>query len=246
MQGPVSTSSVTDTTCMHISLSKDTQISKQLHAFWEVESLGIVNKPLQSPEETDALQSFEETTTFKDGHYQVELPWRSDRSNLSDNFRVAKKRVESLKRRLKMDATLYTRYNDVIQDYLQQGICEDVPKNTSVAEQLESVTYDMPHHAVLQEDKVTTKLRVVFDASSHEEGCPSLNDCLLTGPNLNPNLLDVLIKFRLHQIAFTADITKAFLQIALKERDKDAVRFFWLHGPPTKDCEDELCHHENE
>ena len=240
LQGPVSTSSVTDASCMHISLDEDTQISKQLHAFWEVESLGIVDKQTQSLEETEALQSFEQTTTHKAGRYQVELPWRPDKSDLPDNFRVAKRRFESLKRKLRMDATLYTRYNDVIQDYLQQGICEDVPKSTSVAEKPETVRYYMPHHAVFRENKVTTKLRVVFDASSHEEGCPSLNDCLLTGPNLNPNLLDVLIKFRLHQIAFTADITKAFLQIALAERDKDAVRFLWLHGPPAKDCENEL------
>ncbi|XP_060756589.1 uncharacterized protein LOC132867628 [Neoarius graeffei] len=72
-----------------------------------------------------------------------------------------------------MDTTLYTRYSDVIKDYLQQGIY-------------------------------------------------------------------VLIKFRLHQIAFTADITKAFLQIALAEKDKDAVRFLWLQGPPTKDSENDL------
>ena len=50
----------------------------------------------------------------------------------------------------------------------------------------------------------------------------------------------MLIKFRLNQIAFTADITKAFLQIELAERDKDAVRFLWLHGPPTEDCKNEL------
>ncbi|XP_014836153.1 PREDICTED: uncharacterized protein LOC106914092 [Poecilia mexicana] len=41
LQGPVTTSSVIDTTCMHISLTEDTQLSKQLFAFWEVESLGI-------------------------------------------------------------------------------------------------------------------------------------------------------------------------------------------------------------
>ncbi|XP_057711992.1 uncharacterized protein LOC130929085 [Corythoichthys intestinalis] len=132
------------------------------------------------------------------------------------------------------------RYNDVIQDYLQQGICEDVSENPTATKQHKAVEYYMPHHAVLREDKVTTKLRIVFDASSHEEGSASLNDCLLIGPNLNPNLLDVLIKFRLHQVAFTADITKAFLQIAVAEKDKDAVRFLWLHGPPTKDSKNEL------
>lgn len=82
--------------------------------------------------------------------------------------------------------------------------------------------------------------RVVFDASSHEEGCPSLNDCLLTGPDLNPNLLDVLIEFRLHQITFTGHLTNTFLQIALAEKDKDAVRFLWLHGPINKNSVDEL------
>lgn len=45
-------------TCMHISLAEDAQISKQLHAFWEVESLGIVNEKTQSPEVTEALQTF--------------------------------------------------------------------------------------------------------------------------------------------------------------------------------------------
>lgn len=237
LQGPISSSSVTDTTCMHISLEVDTKISEQLHAFWEVESLGIVNEKTQSPAETEALQNFEQTVTYKNGHYEVELPWRHDKPALPDNFRVAKRRFESLKRRVKKDATLNYRYNDVITDYLQQGICEDVTENTAAEEHPETVKYYMPHHAVLREEKATTKLRVVFDASS---GCPSLNDCLLTGPNLNPNLLDVLIKFRLHQIAFTADITKAFLQIALAEKDKDAVRFLWLHGPPNKNCEDEL------
>lgn len=197
----------------------------------------IVTKQAESPEDLDILQSFEQTTIFENGRYQVELPWRSDKDQLPDNFNVAKKRFESLMR--KSDATLYARYNNVIQDYLQQGICEEVLEYKTVAQNQETVKYHMPHHAVVREDKATTKLRVVFDASSHDEDSPSLNDCLHTGPNLNPNLLDVL-KFRLHEIAFTADITKAFLQISLAEKDKDADRFLWLHGPPTKDCKNEV------
>ncbi|KAL7824556.1 hypothetical protein SRHO_G00098450 [Serrasalmus rhombeus] len=99
-------------------------------------------------------------------------------------------------------------------------MAEDVPKERASLQ--DSQTYYLPHHAVLRKDKATTKLRVVFDASSHEEGSPSLNDCLLTGPNLNPDLMSVLIKFRLHEVAYMADIKKAFLQISLTERDRDA------------------------
>ncbi|KAL0146957.1 hypothetical protein M9458_057896 [Cirrhinus mrigala] len=124
--------------------------------------------------------------------------------------------------RYKSDLVLCHRYNEVVNDYLEQGIVEDV-----VEEDISptAVKYYMPHHTVLWADKVTTKLRVVFDASSHDIGSPSLNHCLLTGPNLNPDLLSILINFRLHAIAFKADIKKAFLQIPL------AVRFLWLAAP---------------
>ena len=93
-------------------------------------------------------------------------------------------------------------------------------------------TYYLPHRAVINEERLTTKLRVVFDASSHAEGCQSLNDCLMTGPNLNPELLSILLKFRKHEVAFMADITKAFLQIYIREQDRDALRFLWLNDLP--------------
>lgn len=138
-----------------------------------------------------------------------------------------------MKRKLSKDVTLYSRYNEVVEDYLKQGMAEDVPREHTSPQG--SQTYYLPHHAVLREDKATTKLQVVFDASSHKDRSPSLNDCLLTGPNLNPDLMSILIKFRLHEIAYMADIKKAFLQISLSERDRDAVRFLWFIGPPTEE-----------
>ncbi len=65
LQGPCISSSVTGSTCTYISPEEDAQISKQLHAFKEVGPLGFVNEKSQSPEETEALQSFEETLTYK-------------------------------------------------------------------------------------------------------------------------------------------------------------------------------------
>lgn len=119
-------SSVTEATCMHIRIEEDTLISSQLKAFWEIESLGITKEELSDPDEEEALQRFENTTQFKNGRYAVELPWRHEKAELPDNYRIAKRRFEGLKRRLRADVVFYQRYNEVIEDYLQQGIVEEV------------------------------------------------------------------------------------------------------------------------
>jgi hypothetical protein len=71
----------------------------------------------------------------------------------------------------------------------------------------------------------------VFDGAAKTKYGPSLNDVLETGPNLNPDLLSVLLRFRLHKIAWIADIEKAFLNIALQPEDAEAIRFLWPREP---------------
>ena len=95
----------------------------------------------------------------------------------------------------------------MIEDYLDQEIIEQVK-----GEENENPVYYLPHHA---KEERSTSLRVVFDASSHDPGQLSLNDCLFTGPSLTPDLLGILIKFGHHNVAFMADITKACLQISI-------------------------------
>ena len=60
----------------------------------------------------------------------------------------------------------------------------------------------MPHHAVIGEDRTSSKVRVVFDASckSHSDEL-SLNDPLERGPNCIPLLFDVMVRFRVHTVA---------------------------------------------
>lgn len=76
---------------------------------------------------------------------------------------------------------------------------------------------------MIKEDKATNKLRVVFNCNSHEVNGLSLNDCLESGENLNPNILELLLHFRENAVAITADIEQAFLQISLVLDDRDAV-----------------------
>ena len=61
-------------------------------------------------------------------------------------------------------------------------------------------------------DRDTTKVRVVYDASSMVFGS-SINDCLHVGPSFISLLLEILLPFRVHEVAVTPDIKKAFLNI---------------------------------
>ena len=58
-----------------------------------------------------------------------------------------------------------------------------------------------------------------------------INECMYTGPSLQPLLWDIMIRSRMSENLLLGDIKKAFLQIGIKEEDRDAFRFlFTLHG----------------
>ncbi|GFW58152.1 uncharacterized protein TNCV_2742961 [Trichonephila clavipes] len=161
---------------------------------------------------------------FNSGRYEVGFPWKGHTQELNDNFSVAEKRVKSLTRRFIRDPTLYIQYSEILKEYESQGIIERVLETEKPTDR---AVFYLPHQAVFRQESLTTKMRIVFDASSHEDGQPSLNDCIWSGGNLNPNIFHLIISFRLNTIAITADIERAFLQISLRDEDRDAVRFLF-------------------
>ncbi|GFQ98381.1 integrase catalytic domain-containing protein [Trichonephila clavata] len=104
---------------------------------------------------------------------------------------------------------------------------EGIVERTSCDSLSDNQGFYLPHHAVIRSDKTTSRLRIVFDGSAHEDGHSSLNQSLYTGPNLHPNMLELLLRFRKNPVAFTADVKSAFLQIELDLRDREFTRFFW-------------------
>ncbi|KAL2089355.1 hypothetical protein ACEWY4_014043 [Coilia grayii] len=83
--------------------------------------------------------------------------------------------------------------------------------------------------------KKPDQIRIVFDSSAQHLGV-SLNDVLLTGPDLNNSLLGVLIRFRKELIAITADIQQMFHCFVVKPDHRDYLRFLWHRdNDPTKD-----------
>ena len=55
----------------------------------------------------------------------------------------------------------------------------------------------------------------------------SFNDCILSGPALQPDLVSVLLRFRTRKIALMVDVEKMFLQIKVDKKDQDALCYVW-------------------
>jgi len=138
---------------------------------------------------------------------------------------LATGRVESTLNKLRKNPGDLVNYHKEIQQLIDSKFVEEANMDYE-----ELHTY-LPHHPVYRVDKTTTKIRPVFDGAAKTKFGPSLNDVLEAGPNLNPDLLSVLMRFRKNKIAWIADIEKAFLNIALHPEDAEAIRFLWPKEP---------------
>ena len=195
-----------------------------LEDFWRLESIGILDTP-RDPKDDQILQQFNETVQYADGRYKVSWPWKEEVENLPENHGLALGRLKSLLNRLRSNPDLGKQYGDIIEDQLKQGIIEKVPPRTSN----QFRKHYIPHHAVINPTKTTTKVRIVYDASAKTKTeNKSLNECLHKGPVMLQDLTGILLRFRLNRIALVSDIEKAFLQVSLAEESRDITRFLWL------------------
>ncbi|GFT17781.1 DUF1758 domain-containing protein [Trichonephila clavipes] len=90
--------------------------------------------------------------------------------------------------------------------------------------------YYIPHHGVLRPEKLTTKLRIVFNGSSPTTSGISLNDILLKG-EVKEDVFETISRFRRrHKFAFTTDIQKMYRQILINPDQQDLQLIIWKRG----------------
>ena len=89
----------------------------------------------------------------------------------------------------------------------------------------------LPHHAVFKDSSLTTKLRVVFDASAKTTNNLSLNDTLMVGPTIQQDLFSIMVRFRTHRYVLIADIEKMYRQIMVNPKDSNLQRIVWRDAP---------------
>jgi len=185
-----------------------------IRQFWEVEEKPLSSQTL-TPEERSALDPFKtHHTRFTDGRFVVPLPRKPGVRDLRESRSQAVRRFFSFAPWHSLHAKgLFQEFSNVIDKYFKLGHAEEVPP-ADIEKAPQDVFY-LPIHSVHKESSTTTKIRAVFDASAKTSTGISLNDTLLVGPTVHSSLVNVLLRFRLHRVALTADASKVYHAIAL-------------------------------
>ena len=121
--------------------------------------------------------------------------------------------------------------NDIIRDQEENGIEEKVDEKSHC----KNNDYYMPYKAVEREAAQTTKIRIVYDESAKSSSKNvSLNEWLETGPPWQNLIWDILTRLRFRPVLFCGLIGKAFLQIDIREPERDILRFHWVDSLESK------------
>ncbi|XP_033761542.1 uncharacterized protein LOC117343309 [Pecten maximus] len=157
----------------------------------------------------------------EDGNWIAPLPFRLPRDRMPNNRRMAFKRAMILDNSLKRNPTKTEHFVTFMDKVLSSGAAEVAPTPS------DEVWY-LPIFGVYHPQK-PDQIRGVFDSSATYNGI-SLNQVLLSGPNLTNELLGILLRFRKDRVAFAADIEQMFYSFLVREDHRDYLRFFWYRN----------------
>ncbi|XP_041451809.1 uncharacterized protein LOC121405256 [Drosophila obscura] len=160
------------------------------------------------------------------GRFQIPLPFKTDPVSLGSSFEVAKRRFLSLERRTLRESELRDMYLSFMKEYIELGHMS--PTDNAIPP---GPHYFIPHQCVLRPDSSSTKLRVVFDASSKTTTGWSLNDLLMVGPTIQRELFLSLVRFRVNRYALTADVSKMYRQVDVAVEDRNFQLIVWREHP---------------
>ncbi|XP_064646159.1 uncharacterized protein LOC135499344 [Lineus longissimus] len=225
LNGPMGQQSLGNVTTTCNFIAADHRLERQLERIWELERSSDDDILALSVEDRRVVQTWTDSVSQVDGHYQLPIPFRDSNPRLSNNVVMAKHRLDSLQRKFERDEELYQNYKTGVEELLSNGFAERVPESEISGPQ--GKTWYLPHHHVSNPNK--DKIRIVFDCSASYKG-DSLNTKVLQGPDLTNKLIGVLLRFREQNIAVMADIKAMFHQVWVEPDDRDALRFLWWPG----------------
>lgn len=119
-------------------------------------------------------------------------PLKPEVSDLGNSLIMGTSRFISVERRLQIDEYSREAYVAFMEEYEKLGHMHVVTNEAALL----SRSFYLSHHPILKASSLTTKFRVVFDASAISSTGISLNDILMFGPTVQEEFFSILIRFR--------------------------------------------------
>ncbi|XP_050528008.1 uncharacterized protein LOC126898102 [Daktulosphaira vitifoliae] len=171
---------------------------------------------------------FQDThSRLADGRFVVRLPFRIEPSLLGGSMNMALKPFLTLEKKMCNNSELASEYKKFLKEYEEMGNMSKIEDTVATP----GTYYYIPHHVVYKDSSSITKLRVVFDASMKITTDYSLDDILMTGPVVQQELFDIVLRFRYYLYVVTADVAKMYRQVLVHENDRHFQRILWRDAP---------------
>ena len=118
------------------------------------------------------------------------MPWIPAAKLSNTNEEPRRRCLHNVERKLRRNEKLKIEYDNIVHEQTEQDIIEKVPEQPTG----EHVFY-MPHKPVVRESATSTKVRMVFNTSAKPHPLAnSVNECMHTGPPLQPLLWNIMIR----------------------------------------------------
>ena len=104
------------------SKSQEDRLFNAIKRFWEIETVGT--HEYEEVQAQDDQRPFLENLVYKDGHYEVSLPWLRDTRDVPNHYLLCIDHLKLLHRKLLKKPEVLKEYQQVIDDQLERGIIE--------------------------------------------------------------------------------------------------------------------------
>lgn len=217
----------------HVVLNGQDDISR----FWDMEEISDNNCNELTMEEKFCEDYYVSTTRrLPSGQYVVRLPMKQNfQKYLGASKGKAIAQLKSMEKKFTKNQQLYQEYSKFMREYEELGHMKKCDTET------EKISCYLPHHDVHKQESSTTKLRVVFNASSKTSSGYSLNDLMETGPKLQKDIQNLLIQWRFFKYVYSADCEKMYRMILLHNDDQNLQKIVWKNRSNNKLQEYKLC-----
>ena len=138
-----------------------------------------------------------------------------------NNYNIVERRYKSLRRQLAKNKDIEQQYKSEINKLINNGDIEFVDETLLDASDPKRHINYLPQLVVERQDKITSKVRPVFNASSKNNQNIALNDNILCGPKTQSSINSLSILMRLKPVVLLADLQKMFHSIGYLEEPAD-------------------------